>query len=266
MSESNSDIEPEFKNPVSNNSLELCMTTEKKSSSLKDTPRDSLSENLSLSHDSITTNEAMEVCMTRKIDERNTSLPKDTPTDSVSFSHEKTTVSKCGKKFCFVCGKGQSKIERHFKVLGNENTEIARALSFPAHSKKKKELLQALRNKGNFMHNNDVLKKGTGVLKVKRCSIKQDSKTYEYCVYCHGMFVRKELWRHMKRCSAKRENHENHHGRKRVLGLAAVAKPAFSGTVSDGVLKLLGSLRDDEIASVVRSDPCLLQFRTISVQ
>lgn len=64
-SKSNSNIEPEFKNPVSNNSLELCMTTEKKSSSLKDTPRDSLSENLSLSHDSITTNEAMEVCMTR---------------------------------------------------------------------------------------------------------------------------------------------------------------------------------------------------------
>lgn len=49
-------------------------------------------------------------------------------------------------------------------------------------------------------------------------------------------------------------------GRKRVLGLAAVAKAAFSGTVSDGVLKLLGSMRNDEVASVVRSDPCLLQF------
>ncbi|XDV25571.1 hypothetical protein PO909_029471 [Leuciscus waleckii] len=138
--------------------------------------------------------------MTPKIDERNTSIPR----DSVSFSHDKTTVSKCGKNFCFVCGKAQSKIVRYFKAHENENVEIAEALSFPAHSKKRKELLQALRNKGNFLHNNNVLKKGTGELKVKRCSIKQNSKTYEYCVYCQGMFVRKELWRHMKRCSAKK--------------------------------------------------------------
>ncbi|KAL0152441.1 hypothetical protein M9458_052164, partial [Cirrhinus mrigala] len=60
---------------------------------------------------------------------------------------------------------------------------------------------------------------------------------------------------HMKRCSAKRERHENSQCTKRVLGLAAVAKAAFSGTVSDGVLKLIRSIRNEEIASVVRHDP-----------
>ncbi|XP_073690514.1 uncharacterized protein [Garra rufa] len=239
-SDLNSGIEIDLEIPVSNiteSSLD--------SSSLNGTPEDSFIQNLSSSNDS-SPNSVTEA--------------RDTPSDSVSFSHDITTVSKGGQNFCFVCGKAQNKIARHFKVHENEDAEIAQALSFPAHSRKRKELLQALRNKGNFMHNNDVLKKGTGVLKVKRFSVKQDSNKYEYCLYCHGMFVREELWRHMKTCSAKRERHENDQCTKRVLGLAAVAKAAFSGTVSDDVLKLIRRMRDDEIVSVVQHDPCLLQF------
>ncbi|XP_073701715.1 uncharacterized protein [Garra rufa] len=239
-SDLNSDIEIDLEIPVSNiteSSLD--------SSSLNGTPEDSFIQNLSSSNDS-SPNSVTEA--------------RDTPSDSVSFSHDITTVSKGGQNFCFLCGKAQNKIARHFKVHENEDAEIAQALSFPAHSRKRKELLQALRNKGNFMHNNDVLKKGTGVLKVKRFSVKQDSNKYEYCLYCHGMFVREELWRHMKTCSAKRERHENDQCTKRVLGLAAVAKAAFSGTVSDDVLKLIRRMRDDEIVSVVQHDPCLLQF------
>ncbi|KAI2644605.1 Catalase-2 [Labeo rohita] len=256
-SDLNSDIELDLEIPISNiteSSLD--------SSSLNGTPGDSFIQNLSSSNDSSpnSVTEAMDVSIVNKMEKRNASIPKDTSSDSVSFSHDITTVSKGGQNFCFVCGKAQNKIARHFKVHENEDAEIAQALSFPAHSKKRKELLQALRNKGNFMHNNNVLKKGTGVLKVKRCSVKQDSNKYEYCIYCHGMFVREELWRHMKRCSAKRECHENYQCTKRVLGLAAVAKAAFSGTVSDAVLKLVRNMRDDEIVSVVQHDPCLLQF------
>lgn len=46
------------------------------------------------------------------------------------------------------------------------------------------------------------------------------------------MFVQKELWRHMKRCSTKREHHTNNQCRKRVLRLAAVAKAEFLSAIN----------------------------------
>ncbi|XP_042610359.1 uncharacterized protein LOC122143828 [Cyprinus carpio] len=107
------------------------------------------------------------------------------------------------------------------------------------------------------MHNNEVLKNGSGSLKVKR-KAKGDVKNYEYCIHCKGMFLRTELWRHMKRCSDEHGDSERH-GRKRVIGLAALVKSACSST-EDGVLKMLSRMHDDEISDVVRNDFSLLRF------
>ncbi|XP_073804165.1 uncharacterized protein si:cabz01015814.1 isoform X2 [Danio rerio] len=222
----NSNTELDLERSTSNtteNLLEPCMTSEKKASSLNITAGDSLIHNLSFSPDLSPSSfiEAEDENTTNKREERDTSIPEDTASDSVSSSKGITT--RGGENFCFVCGKPQIKIARHFIVHKRDNAEIARALSLPAHSKKRKELLQMLRNKGNFMHNNEVLKKGSGALKVKRHSVKQASNKYTYCVYCRGMFIRQELWRHMRNCSAKRDHQET----LGALGLAEVAKAAF---------------------------------------
>ncbi len=95
-------------------------------------------------------------------------------------------------------------------------------------------------------------------VKVKRTA-KGDYKKYEYCLHCKGMFLRAELWRHMRRCPSKPKHHD-HQGRKRVLGLAAVVKSTCSSAVEEGVRKMLSRMHDDEIASVVRNDFCLLRF------
>ncbi|XP_057183197.1 uncharacterized protein LOC130549867 isoform X3 [Triplophysa rosa] len=170
---------------------------------------------------------------------------------------QKTAVSFGGQNICFVCQKPVFKIARHFKTHIKEDGDIAKALSLPAGSKTRKELLEKLRNRGNFMHNNEVLKSGSGSLKVKR-KAKGDSKKYEYCIHCKGMFLRHELWRHMKRCSSKPGDSE-HHGRKYVLGLAALVKASCSST-ENGVLKMISHMHDDEISTVVRNDFCLLRF------
>lgn len=67
------------------------------------------------------------------------------------------------------------------------------------------------------------------------------------------MFLRPELWRHMKRCSSKPEEQECQR-RKRVLGLASAIESACSSTVNDGVLKILSRIHDKVIASVIRND------------
>ncbi len=106
------------------------------------------------------------------------------------------------------------------------------------------------------MHKCEVLKDRAGSLKVKRTAT-GDYKKYENCLHCKGMFLKAELWRHMRRCPSKPTDHQ---GRKRVLGLAAVVKSTCSAVLEEGVLKLLSRMRDDEITSVVRNDFCILRF------
>ncbi|XP_051949039.1 uncharacterized protein LOC127620015 isoform X3 [Xyrauchen texanus] len=185
----------------------------------------------------------------------------------ISFSaskNESTSLAKGGQNYCFVCGEAQSKIARHFKVHVKEDDEIAEALSLPVRSRQRKQLLEMLRNRGNFNHNNNVLKKGEGSLKVKRRAVQKSEsvhKKYEYCVYCKGMFVRKDLWRHMRRCKSKLvKTDKPSGGRHRVLSIAAVAKSAFSARFEDGLLRMIGCMNDDEIGRVVRNDFGLLEF------
>jgi hypothetical protein len=63
----------------------------------------------------------------------------------------------------------------------------------------------------------------------------------------------------VKRCSSKPEEQE-HQGRKRVLGLASAIESASSSRVDNGVLKMLSRMHDDDIASVIRNDFCLLRY------
>ncbi|XP_058490677.1 uncharacterized protein LOC131463043 isoform X1 [Solea solea] len=177
--------------------------------------------------------------------------------DKTSNDIQCTTLRK-GQNLCFVCKKAHHKIARRFKIHVKENADIAKAVSLPVGSVSRKQLLENLQNRGNFMHNINVLNSGSGSLKVKR-KARNEHKKYEYCIHCKGMFVRTELWRHMRRCSSKPEDREVE-GRKRVLCVATFIKSVSSGTVGNGLLKMLSRMHDDDIASVIRNDFCLLRF------
>ncbi len=147
----------------------------------------------------------------------------------------KISCSANSKNYCYICGKPQSKLARHLKTHKDE-VEVAQALSLPVHSKERKAMLQKLRNKGNFQYNTDVLQCGEGALKIKRApKIKCDSKQFVHCMYCRGMFVRRDLWRHLRRCSSKPAAASENLGRRRVLGLASMAESSFSQDISQGV-------------------------------
>ncbi|KAL6472038.1 hypothetical protein MHYP_G00206880 [Metynnis hypsauchen] len=170
------------------------------------------------------------------------------------------SCSENKKNYCYICGKPQSKFSRHLKTHMND-IEVSEALSFPKYSKERKRLLEKIRNKGNYQHNSEVLQKGIGLLKLKRRPNRTcDSKQFVHCLYCKGMFVRKDLWRHVRRCSAKPGGLNKQQGRTKVLGLAALAESTLSQQISQGVWKLLSAMKQDEIASVVRNDFCILQL------
>ncbi|KAK0151334.1 Histone-lysine N-methyltransferase set-1 [Merluccius polli] len=164
------------------------------------------------------------------------------------------------KNYCYVCGKPQSKISRHLKTH-RTHAELVHMFSLPEKSNERKILLEQIRNKGNFKHNMVVLQAGGGPLKVKRqpkANIKAGK--FIHCMYCKGMYIRKELWRHVRRCPCKPEDLVEEPGRTKVLGLAAAQGSAFCQQISSGVWKLLGVMKQDEVALIVRNDLSIIQF------
>ena len=164
------------------------------------------------------------------------------------------------KNYCYVCGKPQSKISRHLK-LHRKHAELVHLFSLPEKSKERKILLEKIRNKGNFKHNTTVLQAGEGPLKVKRQpKANIMAEKFIHCVYCRGMYIRKELWRHVRRCPCKPEGLNEEPGRTKVLGLAAAQESASCQQISCGVWKLLGVMKQDEVAIIVRKDLSIIQF------
>ncbi|XP_072566873.1 uncharacterized protein [Paramormyrops kingsleyae] len=183
------------------------------------------------------------------------------PNEQCSQSQKLLFTVSNKKNYCYVCGKPKSKIARHLETHKTE-PEIAEALSFPKHSKDRKRLLETLRNRGNYQHNSDVLKSGEGSLKVKRKTNAEQEPglKFVHCVYCKGMFVRKDLWRHNRRCPSKPGQVGEEIGRTRVLRLATACDFEVSQHISTGVWKLLNPMKPDEITSLVRNDFCVLQL------
>ncbi|XP_048050907.1 uncharacterized protein LOC125271018 isoform X2 [Megalobrama amblycephala] len=116
--------------------------------------------------------------------------------DTDNVQNPKNTFST-HKNYCYVCKKPQSKIARHLKKHQDSETEIAAAFLLPKHSQDRKRLLEKLRNRGNYEHNQEVMESKSGPLKVRRrpgrSETELSAKTYVHCVYCKGLFVRKEL-------------------------------------------------------------------------
>ncbi|XP_067468322.1 uncharacterized protein [Thunnus thynnus] len=165
------------------------------------------------------------------------------------------------KNYCYVCGKGVIKSARHLLTHADEEPEIAEAFALPKNSKERKKLLDDLRNKGNYKHNQDVLRNNSGELKLRRrpTSVLINAKTCMHCLYCKGMFQRKELWRHVARCPSKTTNSATG-GKTRVLSEIALAESPFSEKLTSDVWEMLLTMKPDEVALAVQNDYLLLQL------
>ncbi|XP_026800057.3 uncharacterized protein LOC113545103 isoform X3 [Pangasianodon hypophthalmus] len=162
--------------------------------------------------------------------------------------------------FCFVCGKACIKIARHLKLHRKDNIEIETAFKLPKKSKQRSHILEVLRNRGNYQHNKLVLINGTGLIKARRMPKDDiDTHKFEYCMYCKGLYMRKELWKHVKRCTSNPERDMQKTSRS-VLGLAALSQCPHLKHISDDVKKMLCDMHQDEVAQTIRDDEYVLKL------
>ncbi len=165
------------------------------------------------------------------------------------------------KQYCIYCSKPFCKMARHLAQVHKNEVDVAKALSFPKGSKERRINLDLLRNKGNRVHNTNVLKTGKGVLVPRQQSTAKhvNVKDYMHCLNCQGLFRQKALWRHMSRCNLAKKCQVTKPGRSRVQALCAYAEPVPEG-VTKKLWKLISDMKQDEVTHAVKSDACITKF------
>ncbi|XP_029695858.1 uncharacterized protein isoform X3 [Takifugu rubripes] len=96
------------------------------------------------------------------------------------------------------------KIARHLLRKHADEEDVAAASELPAGSKQRHLLLDHLRCKGNYLHNIEVIRQGTGeIIPWRLPSEDVDARNYLPCPLCLGFFLRADLWKHQVSCRKK---------------------------------------------------------------
>ncbi|XP_029700999.1 uncharacterized protein isoform X2 [Takifugu rubripes] len=171
----------------------------------------------------------------------------DSTSDKDQRSHASTTKAQ---NYCLICGKASSKISRHLFTHKKEAPEIAEAFKLPKHSKTRHRLLDKLRKQGNFRHYEKTQKTNSRQI--------TDVKAFAHCVYCKGLYVRTNMWRHMSQCSLKKPSTSGF--KNKVSTLISATETIESNETSIELIQMFEILKKDKAVSVVANDPLLVQL------
>lgn len=101
------------------------------------------------------------------------------------------------KDLCFYCDNMVLNFARHLERSHSIETSVQEFMSKPSNSKERKDLIAAIRRKGNFILNSS----DECVKPVRKANLKDSEHKHLPCIYCLGFFAKKQLWRHKKKCS-----------------------------------------------------------------
>ncbi|XP_034560363.1 uncharacterized protein LOC117827743 isoform X3 [Notolabrus celidotus] len=169
-------------------------------------------------------------------------------------------ASYATKNYCYFCCLGVIKLSRHLLRHIGEDPDLAKAFSLPTHSQERKRILGEFRTKGNYKHNQTVLKHNHGELKLKRRPTRTGAGSFVHCLYCKGMYSSKEMWRHVRRCPAKPTSISSTGGRNKVLGEIALAESPLAQKLPAAVWKMLSEMKQDRVSFAVQNDFLLLKL------
>ncbi|CAJ1082997.1 uncharacterized protein LOC117827743 isoform X1 [Xyrichtys novacula] len=169
--------------------------------------------------------------------------------------HKPKSQSHRTKNYCFVCGKDVFKISRHLFTHRHDEPEVAEVFKLRKKTKVRKQRIKELRDKGNFEHNEKVLKTGCGELVVKYKKLQKPPAT-KPCLFCKDIIICAEMKKHLRTCPVKKAT-ESPNCKDRILSVVASAELDNPETSSE-LSSLLQTLRQDKVAKVVTNDSYLL--------
>nr|XP_054586273.1 uncharacterized protein LOC129152390 [Nothobranchius furzeri]XP_054586274.1 uncharacterized protein LOC129152390 [Nothobranchius furzeri] len=165
------------------------------------------------------------------------------------------------RNYCLFCSKAVIKMARHLTTFHCEQAEVAVAFKYPPHSIERKRIWNKLIKKGNFAHNKDVLETGVGQLIARRrMSTPAKAADFIHCAYCHGLFLRKDFWRHMRNCPEKVKEADGPPRKRKLISSHYVLQSQSCEDLSEGFKNLLCEMHYDSVTQAVMEDRVLLQF------
>lgn len=119
---------------------------------------------------------------------------------------EKNSVNKITKRvrdkhFCIFCHTFVTNFARHISRMHPGEPEVQQLQSKERNSLERKNLINLIRNKGNFLRNGEEL-----CTKPVRKFKTTMAKSFLPCTYCYGFFSKHLLWKHKKRCPQNNNN------------------------------------------------------------
>jgi predicted transcriptional regulator len=177
---------------------------------------------------------------------------------------------------CFFCKKLlKMKMKRHLVTVHKTEPEVVHILKLPDLKQREIEFARLV-NRGNFLHNTEVLQNGTGSLIVGRRRNRHcEPQEYLPCIHCQAMFLCHDLYRHVRSCKfgpivascpGSTEEHSEENAKKKVV--LSEARLFLHGAVQsdDSAIpkkfqrEILTSLREDDLGKIVKNDYIILQF------
>ena len=164
---------------------------------------------------------------------------------------------------CVYCSKLLIKIARHLERSHKNEPEIIKLSKVDKNSPERQDILAGLRNRGDFKHNSDVIKKCDGMVITKRrprrSKVPRLVSEYLPCRYCRVMLLTKDLRVHAKRCKLNQSIHHNAQRREYTVS-GRLMLPIPKNMDARFYKQVILTLRDDEVAAVVKSDYLILKF------
>ncbi|XP_049324186.1 uncharacterized protein LOC125784483 [Astyanax mexicanus] len=166
--------------------------------------------------------------------------------------------------YCLYCGKSNKKLSRHLERAHMDVREVAYAFSFPLGSKKRKDLLEGLRNKGDYKHNLEVLKSGHGeIVTWKQPSFEASVDNYLPCQYCYAMFVKSDLWKHQGTCRAKNDPGKDAEKKSNSRVQKASSSLLPISETSEALENVIHGMQKDAVSFTVRNDALICKYGNV---
>ena len=168
----------------------------------------------------------------------------------------------------FFCGKLDFKITRHLYTWHKDENQIA---SLPPPTKDKQSdvfkererALDKLRNQGDFIYNVNQLQSGKGALIIARRPEdgKHSAMDYLPCQYCLKFMIKKELWRHSKKCKFAPSTKGIHEASevKASRALLYGAGVFNQGESTEFYQNVMETMKNDDIGKSVKNDYSIMK-------
>ncbi|XP_028037005.1 uncharacterized protein LOC114248078 [Bombyx mandarina] len=195
----------------------------------------------------------------------------ETSDEEVEFSSLSASASKRKwdrRNCCIFCEQLVTNFTRHLFRNHSDEIDVQKLLSITDPDPKVQKIKRIavtndLRNRGNYLHNNNVVTDNEGcIIPNRRKNYKelpQSPSGYVVCKKCLGTFKRSTFYRHSKKCMT--EDNMKKDMNRVITSHSFSIMPNFLNNISTEFKEnILPKLRNDELALIVKNDPLIIAY------